>query len=229
MSTLSRLPIGRVIAMPLLLLALATPALAQQPQAASREREALRRAQLALQQAQQQRDATLAEKATLQRALEQAQAGARGSSGRLAAQQRELAALRAQAEQLRAELEAARTSAEQAAAEARRRAEDSGIRSAQQINQLRAELAERTAANRALVARTEALTAELQRGEAARARLHAVGLEAVQAFESKGTATGVLQGEPLLGLAAVRVENRASELRERLDDARRGVPRAPAP
>jgi chromosome segregation ATPase len=200
-------------------LCLHSAALAQQQAQPSREREALRRAQAALLEAQQQRDAALADKSKLQRSADDAALQSKAVAGRQAALQREIARQREELRGLQAELQSARDAAAQAEVASRTQAEEATARSRQQLAAAQAEAAERTAAKRTLVARLEATTAALARSEQLRRDLHGLGLQAVQRYREKGVLTGALQNEPVLGLAGVRVENVASELADRIEAA----------
>jgi len=203
-------------------LALCWPALAQDA-SASREREALRRVQSALQQAQQQRDALQAEKATLERGqVEQAalaqkqQIQANARSSRLRTLEREQDTLRAQLATGQAALAALREStlADQAQAEARLAA------ASRQAAQWRGERDERTATNRALVARLEAATQALTEAQQRNLQMHAVGQEAIQRLRSLTPTERALLDDPILGLTAVRIGSEAEDLLLRLDAQR---------
>lgn len=208
-------------------LALCWPVLAQDA-AASREREALRRAQSALQQAQQQRDALQAEKATLERRqVEQAtlaqkqQIQARAELNRLRTLEREQDTLHAQLATERAALAALRESSLAAKAQDETRLAEAS----RQATQWRGERDERTAANRALVARLEAATQALAEAQERNRQLHAVGQEAIQRLRGLSPAERALLDDPILGLTAVRLGSEAEDLLVRLDAQRQ--PAAP--
>lgn len=204
----------------LIALSLATASLAQSTNGPSREREALRRAQAALQQSQQERDTLLAEKAALERRLQEAEAAARQGGGRLAALQRDLVMQRERADGLQAELQAQR---EAAARQAEALAQERGHAEArwrEQLAQVQGELAERTGANRGLTARLEQVAAQLAEAKARNRRLHLLGSEAVELYATKNPAETLRQSDPLLGLATVRIEGLAETLRLRLDAER---------
>jgi hypothetical protein len=203
----------------LLLTLLAGAALAQQP-APSREREMLRRSQAALQEAAAQRDAAVAEKAAVQKERDAArdEAGkARAAAARTLGAERQraqadLEAVRAELVQLRQQMQA---QAEAAAAQEQK--------SAQAAAALRRELAERTLANVQLVALLEKSTGALAASEQRNRELHALGLELVERWRSKGADEQRLQAEPVLGLRAVRIEDEAEALRTRLHALRAPV------
>lgn len=208
-------------------LVLCWPVLAQDA-STSREREALRRAQSALQQAQQQRDALQAEKAELERRqTEQAaltqkqQTQAKAELKRLHTLAREQDGLRSQWAAEQAALAALREStlADKA------RAESHLAEANRQAAQWRAERDDRTAANRALVTRLEAATQALADAQARNRQLHAVGQEAIQRLRGLTPAERALLDDPILGLTAVRIGSEAEDLLLRLDAQR--LPAAP--
>jgi chromosome segregation ATPase len=222
--TMSNPPPSRWLAAGLLGLLICGPATAQD--SASREREALRRAQSALQQAQQQRDGLQAEKATLERAQadhaalakqQQAQLGAAQSElKRLRALEAEHAALQAQLGTERQTLTAQREQAAADQAQAATRLADAN----RQTLQLRAERDEMLNANRALVGKLEAATVALAEARERNRQLHAVGQDAVDRLRGLSPADRALQGDRILGLTGVRIDNEAEDLLQRLDAQR---------
>jgi chromosome segregation ATPase len=186
----------------------------------------LRRAQSALQQAQQQRDGLQAEKATLERAQadhaalakqQQAQLGAAQSElKRLRALEAEHAALQAQLGTERQTLTAQREQAAADQAQAATRLADAN----RQTLQLRAERDELLNANRALVGKLEAATVALAEARERNRQLHAVGQDAVDRLRGLSPADRALQGDRILGLTAVRIDNEAEDLLQRLDAQR---------
>lgn len=208
----------------LLALVVCWPATAQD--SSSREREALRRVQSALQQAQQQRDVLQADKATLERAQAEQATLARQQQDKLAASQAELRRLRAaEAQQLAlqaqwaAERQAA--AAQQAqSAQALSQAESRLADAQRLIEQLRSERDERSAANRVLVGKLEAATLALAESTARNRQLHAVGQEAVARLRGLSPYERAVQGDPVLGLTAVRLASEGEDLLQRLDAQR---------
>jgi len=212
-------------------LLLPSPAQAQAADArASREREALRRAQASLQEAQQQRDALQAEKAGLDKARTEAET--------TAGQQRKvLAAAVADGKRQRDEL--SRLQAVQAVQAADRSRHDDAVRVAesaaagreqalrQQLAQALRESESRRQANAGLATllatRSQALDDAARRNR----ELHALGLEALARYREKGVVDQALQGDPVLGFTAVRIENVAEQLRQRIDALQ--LPLAPVP
>jgi len=221
----SRLAWRRALGVGLVGLALCWPVLAQDA-AASREREALRRTQSALQQAQQQRDALQAEKATLERGqAEQAeQAALTQRQHRLAqAELKRLRALTLAQNGLHAQLateQAALAALRESTSADKAQAETRLTEASRQAAQWRGERDERTAANRALVARLEAATQSLADAQQRNRQLHAVGQEAIQRLRGLTPAERALLDDPILGLSAVRIGSEAEDLLLRLDAQR---------
>lgn len=200
----------------LLLLAQLGLAAAQQAPA-SREREALRRAQAALRDTTAERDALRSEKAAL--AAQQAQA-----AQDLAAARASAAALRPQltqaaqeAEALRAELARLQQAHAQALAEAQRSSAEREATLQQQLASTRRERDERTAANQALVALLSARTAALQDAQRRNAALHTLSRELIERWRGKTPAEALAHTETLIGIAGVRAEDQAEEWRARAD------------
>jgi chromosome segregation ATPase len=189
-------------------------------QAPSREREALRRAQAALQQSQQERDALAAEKATLQRQAQDADKRTQALQARLAAAMRELqlereavAAARAETLALRGEVERERASAEERVQAAERRHR-------QELAALQGQIGERTRTNQALVAQLEVTASALREAEARNLRLHQLGEQALALYRGLTPGERLRQADRLFGLTAVQIESQAEELLARLDAER---------
>lgn len=207
-------------------LTLSAPAAAQENKTASREREALRRAQTTLRETQQARDALQADKARLEaEALAQAGRLKQQQARLVAAQsaQAELRTLRATqqktADELAQALQAVATgTAALRDAEARRAAQQQDHQ--QQLATLRQEGDERSSANRALVARLEASTQALAEAQERNRQLHAVGEEAIGRLRGRTAIDELLLKERVLGLAAVRLDSQAEDLLMRLDAQR---------
>jgi len=208
----------------LLTLVLASlPALAQDARA-TRERDALRRAQATLQQTQAQRDALQTEKAALEKdkvaagsaaeTLKRQLATALAEGGRL---RDELARRSSEHEAERSRDGAARQQTEAAAVE-----RETALR--QQLAEARRERDERSAANQAVVAELARRTQALDEAQKRVRALHALGLEAVERYRDKGLVEQQLQRDPIFGLTAVRIDNIAEDLRTRLDAQRLPAP-----
>lgn len=198
---------------------------------ADRDRTALRRAQAALQQAQQARDALEAEARTQTAARNDAE-------GKLARLQAEQTTLRRDLAEARAALAAAQTAHAAAQdADRQRQTQADATRAAEESTRAqawRAQLAdsqrqgeERRAANAALVQQLAARTAALADAERRVQALHAMGGELLLLYRDKGRLEQALVAEPVLGLGAVRQDERIVRLQDRLDQLRQPAP-APA-
>lgn len=199
-----------------LLLALAAHA----PQAADADdkrlalaKEAARRAQAALQQAQQERDTlrqqqagAAAEQDALTQRLTRAQADARQGQAKQAQQQQALTQAQAELERLRAELAAERTQREKAEAAA-----TDATAHGQQALQAQRQV---TAAVSALL---EKSVQALGRAEEANRNLHGLGLQAVEAYTQRTPEAMRTRSEPFLQIGAVRLEGEAETLRKAMD------------
>ncbi len=217
-------------------LVLATTSLLAQAQPAQRDTEALRRLQRNLQQAQQERDVAVAEKAALQRELSALQARQQAEGTGQARLQAELRQLRAASEAERAQLAELRLQLQQARASAEQAQQTQATAAAQATRErasLQAELQGRTQANQAVVAQLAASTARVADLRQRNERLHAIGLELLDELRGAEGPARWWRGEPLLGLASVRAENRAEAARQRLDALRApagaATPPPPAP
>jgi chromosome segregation ATPase len=142
-------------------------------------------------------------------------------------QQAELQRLKQALDALRAEQTQARRQADDALAQAESAAQGEAQQAAARVQALQQQLAQATAlaeerrmANTALVARLAERSQALRRSEYRVARLHALGQQAVLRYRNKSWADQLLQHEPVLGLAAVRIESRAELLDQAMDDAR---------
>ncbi|MCR5867680.1 hypothetical protein [Aquincola sp. J276] len=190
-------------------LACLLPAAAQD----SREREALRRAQAALNDTRRELAALQAERAQLLRDREAAAAQA-------AAAEQARQALLAQHGRLQQQLAALRSAQEaQAAADAQRHAQATADAAAQ-ATALQQRLAEQQRSNAAVTALLERATQALAASEDRNRQLHALALQAVERYRSKTPTEAALQGDPLLGLTQIRIDNVAEELRTQADALR---------
>jgi DNA repair exonuclease SbcCD ATPase subunit len=182
----------------------------------SREREALRRTQAALRQAQEGQAALAKEKDDLARQRDKLDevaartqtllAASRSDSGRLNASlvhaQEELAAAQARDDAARKDLETRLAGQAQRLAEMQRIAD------------------ERARSNAVLVALLERATQSLTAAEKANLRMHALGLEMIERLRGREADGGVGAGDPVLGFGQVRLENEAEALRDKLDAAK---------
>ncbi len=203
-----------------LLCSLGLPAEAQQDPRAQREREALRRAQATLQQTQTERDGLRAERDTALKDTAAAGIATQAQAARASQAQRDAASLRKALETLRAEQGVERAQAAEALAEARSVSADREQGLQRQLLALRRERDERTQSNGALTTLLTQATATSTDLHQRNTRLHELGLEAVERYRAKSPAERALQGDPFIGITAVRIENVAEELRSRIDAQR---------
>ena len=182
----------------------------------SREREALRRTQAALRQAQEtqaalakEKDDLASQRDKLDEAAKRTQsllAASRSDTGRLNASlvhaQEELAATQARAEAARTDLETRLAEQAQRLAEMQRIAD------------------ERARSNAALAALLEQATQSLTAAEKANLQMHALGLQMIERLRGREAGTDGDAGDPVLGFGQVRLENEAEALRDKLDAAR---------
>lgn len=203
-----------------LLCSLGLPAVAQQDPRAQREREALRRAQATLQQTQTERDGLRAERDTALKDKAAAGIATQAQAARASQARRELASLRKELDTLRAEQGVERAQAAQALAEARSVAAEREQGLQRQLLAMRRERDERIQANAALTTLLTQATATSNDLHQRNTRLHELGIEAVERYRAKSPAERFLQGEPFIGITAVRIENVAEDLRSRIDAQR---------
>jgi len=199
----------------LVVFVMAGSALAQQPDArASREREMLKRAQAALQQAAGERDALQAEKATLLQERDTLkQQNERGAT--------ELRGSRTEAAGRRTELERLQTALGEAQRDGQAKKQAGDEREAALRGQLTAvqrELADRLAANRQLSLLLERQTGALLASEERNRGLHAIGHEMLERWLAKTPLDHALQNEPIFGLREVAMQDTAEMLRARIDN-----------
>lgn len=204
-------------------LAAVPPAQAADVDKKDRDKEMLRRTQMALRAEQEQRSAAERERGALSAEKMKLQDELKRGSAQLAAVQGQSRQARVQLEQaqaeiaqLRAELEAQKAASEQARADLQARLDTT----TRQLVDTRRTLAERTSANEQLIAVLERSTQALSQAEAKNRELHAAALKAVQAYRDKGLGAVVAQREPVFGIGAVQLENVAEELRTQIDAQR---------
>ena len=202
-----------LVIMLLALAAQATPAADADDKRVTQAREAARRAQAALQQAQQERDTlrqqqagVTAEKDALAQLLSRAQSDARQGQAKPAPPQQALTQAQAELERLRAELAAERTQREKAEAAA-----TDATAHGQQALQAQRQV---TAAVSALL---EKSVQALGRAEEANRNLHGLGLQAVEAYTQRTPEAMRTRSEPFLQIGAVRLEGEAETLRKAMD------------
>jgi chromosome segregation ATPase len=179
---------------------------------ASKEREALRRAQAALRAAQEQQSTLQAEKAKAEAGTAAAQKEAAAAKAQAAGTAARLRSREAELETLRAQLQAAQAAQQQGEARAAEREQVLQ----QQLLAARQDGAARQQANLALVRLLERSTEALADAEAKNHKLYAIGQDLVQRSLGRSPLDTALQQDPVLGLAAVRLEDQAEKLRAEL-------------
>lgn len=179
-------------------------------------REVARQAQAAMQQAQQERDSLRQQQTTLAAEKDQlTQRLDRTEGERRTLQARE----RQQAEALRqAQEEAAHLRAELADETARRT--NGEQKAADELTQARQALAAQRQVTASVTNLLERSVSALARAEEANRQLHALGLQAVQAYTERTPEAMRTRSEPFLGLGAVALDNEAETLRRALDAQR---------
>ena len=200
-----------------------TPSIAQQDARVSREREALRRSQAALKQAQEQQAALTREKSELvdekakrEEALRRADLQLGGARSEAARQQARAVELAAQVESLRAEAALAKESAGHSADEAAGR-----LSAAERL------VAERTQTATSLAVLLERSTKALAAAEEANRRMYDFGRDMIEQYRRATPPDMFAASDSVLGFAAVRRENRAEELRSQLEATRLGATPGP--
>jgi DNA repair exonuclease SbcCD ATPase subunit len=199
-------------------MAIAGPVCAQDDGRAAREREALRRSQAALRQAQEQQATLAREKAELTAQKDQLSESARRAQSQSAAQ---LSAARGEAERFRAGVSRAERDAALARAEAdadKKAAAAKLDEQAQRLAQASRRLEEITRSNAALTALLESAMRSLTLAEKANREMHALGLQMIERLRGKPGASSL--GDPVLGFGNVRLENDAEALRDKLEAAK---------
>lgn len=198
---------------------LALGAQAQDAAKASKEREALRRAQAALRAAQEQQSSLQADKAKAEAQASAAQKDASNAKAQVAGSAARLRTREAELETLRAQLLAARQAEQLQQQEAVKTGEREQALQ-QQLLTARQESAARLQANQALAQLLERSTQALADAETKNHQLHALGQELVKRWQGRSTLDTALLQDPVLGLAAVRFEDQAEKLRGELEAKR---------
>ena len=194
----------------LVCMAIMTPHADASDKKASREREALRRAQQQLSQVQGDLAAAEQEKATLAADLEKAQASSKAEAGKVASLQHGLGNSKQQLAAVTGELA---------------QVKDTLAATAQQLSETRRTLAETTQTLRqteaekrqleSLKVRHEGDIASCERKNVA---LYAIGRSLMDRFEHKTCGESLAEREPFAGLKKVETENLLEEYRDKLDD-----------
>jgi chromosome segregation ATPase len=187
---------------------------AQDDSHGSREKEALRRTQAALRQAQEQQAALAREKDALAGQRDKLDETVRSAESRLATSRSDAARLTASLSHANEELAATRARDDAA----RQELEGRLAEQAQQLAAARRVADERARANAALTALLERSTTSLAAAEKANGQMHALGLQLIDRL--RGRDGGPAATDPVLGFGQVRLENEAEALRDQLEAAK---------
>ena len=179
---------------------------------ASKEREALRRAQAALRSAQEQQSALQADKAKAEAEASAAQKEAAASKAQIAGAAARLKAREAELEALKAQLQTAKDL--QAETEAKAGTREQALQ--EQLLAARQEAAGRQQANQSLAQLLERSTQALADAEAKNRQLYTLGQRLADLYAGRSRLDTVMQQDPVLGLTAVRLEDQAEKLRAEL-------------
>jgi len=179
----------------------------------SREKEALRRTQAALREAQEQQATLAREKDDLAGQRDKLDEAAKRTQSQLATARADAARLNAGLAHAADELAAAKSRDEAQRKELEDRLADQG----QRLAQAQRVAEERARANAALVALLEHATQSLAAAEKANSQMHALGLQMIERLRGHEGGAGV---DPVLGFGQVRLENEAEALRDKLDAAK---------
>ena len=193
--------------------ALSLSCAAQDDNRASREKEALRRTQAALRQAQEQQAALAKEKDDLAGQRDKLDEAAKRSQSQLAASRGDAARLNTGLARAADELVA--TKARDDAA--RKELEDRLAEQAQRLAAAQRTADERAHANAALTALLEHATQSLAAAEKANGEMHALGLQMIDRIRGRQANVDGGVNDPVLGFGQIRLENEAEALRDKLD------------
>jgi chromosome segregation ATPase len=189
---------------------------AQDDNRGSREKEALRRTQAALRQAQEQQAALAREKDDLAGQRDKLDQAARKAQGQLTASRSDAARLGASLAHANDDLAAtrARDDAARKALEDRLAEQGERLAAAQRLSE------ERARANASLTALLEHATQSLAAAEKANGQMHALGLQMIDRLRGRESGADGTVADPVLGFGQVRLENEAEALRDKLDAAK---------
>lgn len=204
----------------------AGPAMAADTQV-ERMRQAVRRAQDAARQAEQERAALLTEKQTLQSAVEKSELQSKGLAQEVGSLRAALAAEQARSAKLATEIEAVRKLEQQH--EARLRTQSTALEEARSLgSDLAARLKETQRTLDVRVAEGMKIGAENERTKAALAScerdnsgLYQVSVELAQKFTGLNYWDGVMRREPLFRFERVELENLMERYRDEIEPRRR--------
>lgn len=212
---------GRVAAVLVaLLMSISWSTRAQAEDKGSREREALRRAQMSLRQAQEERDALASEKASLTQAKDQAESELKQTSAKVRNAESKAQAARARNDQLEASLKSKEV---ELTASQQREAQLQEL-----LKKTQAELADKARTLSSVTNLLAAATQDKQTLLAQNKALYATGLEMVTLLRTQSPSEWQRAKDALLGFQAVRADNLAEAFRNRLDEANYNAVAAPA-
>ena len=195
---------------------LAAPLHAQDDAKASKEREALRRAQSALRSMTDERDALQAEKARLTQDLARSSQELAALRGRSQGEAGRAKLAEEHAQTLQAQLDAATKARDELAAASQQREHDLQ----EQLGAARRESAERLQSVRTVSALLEQSTKALAAAEDKNRKLLAVGEDLIKRYKSRSRFDSATIGDPLLGLTDVKLENEAEQIRGQMAQLR---------
>lgn len=206
---------NRLVLITLFFALASAPALAEKKP--NREREAVRRVQMQLQQVQGQIAALEEEKTKLGDEREQARKEAKAVKGKVGKLDKALSEEKARGEQLQKDLEAAKQ--EQAATKASLLESETRLaETAKNLLQTQQTLARTEADKRQLEVLKVRQEKEIAGSEAKNLKLYQTGRELMTRFEQKSCAETLAQKEPFTGLKRVEIENLLEEYRDKLDE-----------
>ncbi|OYY92886.1 MAG: hypothetical protein B7Y41_14095 [Hydrogenophilales bacterium 28-61-23] len=193
------------------------PVFAAGDKKANREREAMRRAQMQLQQVQGQLSTLEQEKLTLSGERDKARKEAKGAQGKLGKLEKDLGQEKAKGEQLLKDLEGVK----QELATTQTRLADTETKlteTGKTLSQTQMTLARTEADKRQLEGVKTRNEREIASCEDKNLKLYQTGRELMTRFENKSCGEVLAQKEPFTGLKRVEIENLLEEYRDKLDD-----------
>jgi len=218
---------GAVAAVAVLLgLLFSAPLVAQDPKKDAREREAMRRLQVAqgeLQRVTRERDELVAERDAGTAKAQKLEQSAASAQSALAAERRrsasELSALRAELDELRKRSEASVAQGSVLADRVKLAAEESRVAEARQRD-LTTQVESRGAEQKRVVQELAASRRAFAQCEAVSGKLHAFGLEMLDRHARVSVLDAARRNEPFVGIKRVELENMIEAYRDRLEAAR---------
>jgi len=218
---------GAVAAVAVLLgLLFSGPLVAQDPKKDAREREAMRRLQVAqgeLQRVTRERDELVAERDAGTAKAQKLEQSAAGAQSALAAERRrsasELSALRAELGEARKRSEASVAQGSALADRVKLAAEESRVAEARQ-RELTTQVEARGAEQKRVVQELGSSRRAFAQCEAVNEKLHAFGLEMLDRHARVSVLDAARRNEPFVGIQRVELENMIETYRDRLEAAR---------